>query len=105
MKMQTSGDRRRENAKSYSVVIVREGGRSSIPETAVIEPRSRSLLDTPHARGMTTVVFRVSAVLDKRDPMAPSRPPHPAPPPAPHQHRHQHDHKPDRDRSAHEPPA
>ena len=27
--MQTSGDRRREIAKSYSVVIVREGGASS----------------------------------------------------------------------------
>jgi len=50
--MQTSGDRRREIAKSYSVVIVREGGRSSIPKTSVIEPRSRSVLDPPHSRGM-----------------------------------------------------
>ncbi len=28
-------------------------GRSSIPETAVLEPRSRGVLDPPHARGMT----------------------------------------------------
>ena len=34
-------------------VIARESGRSSIPETSVIEPRSRGVLDTPHARGMT----------------------------------------------------
>src|SRR5829696_1553536 len=53
MKMQTSGDRRRENAKSYSVVIVREGGRSSIPETPVIVPIGRSVLDAPPSRGMT----------------------------------------------------
>jgi hypothetical protein len=30
------------------------GGRSSIPETSAIEPRSRGVLDPPHARGMTT---------------------------------------------------
>ena len=35
-------------------VIAREGGQFSIPETSVIDPRSRSVLDTPHARGMTT---------------------------------------------------
>ena len=29
-------------------------GRPSIPETPVIEPRSRGVLDTPLARGMTT---------------------------------------------------
>ena len=29
-------------------------GRSSIPETPAIEPRSRGVLDTPHARGMTS---------------------------------------------------
>jgi hypothetical protein len=50
--MQTSGAVRRENAEAYSVVIVREGGRSSIPEAAVIEPISRGVLDTRHA-GMT----------------------------------------------------
>ena len=43
--MQASGETRREIAKSYSVVIVREGGRSSIPETAVIEPTSDGVLD------------------------------------------------------------
>jgi hypothetical protein len=52
---QTSGAMRRENEDAHSVVIVREGGRSSIPETAVIELKSRGVLDTPHSRGMTTV--------------------------------------------------
>jgi hypothetical protein len=41
---------------SPSVVIVREGGRSSIPETPVIEPKGRSVLDTPPARGTTVEV-------------------------------------------------
>jgi len=31
-------------------VIAREGGRSSIPEAAVIDPRGRSVPDPPHAR-------------------------------------------------------
>jgi hypothetical protein len=44
--MQTSGAVGRENAKPYLVVIVREGGRSSIPEAAVIETIGRSVLDT-----------------------------------------------------------
>ena len=44
--MQTSGETCREIANAYSVVIVREGGRSSIPEAAVIEPISRGVLDT-----------------------------------------------------------
>ena len=47
---QTSGDQRREIAKSYPAVIVREGGRSSIPETSLIEPISRGVLD-PRLRG------------------------------------------------------
>jgi hypothetical protein len=42
----SSGAMRRENAEGYSVVIVREGGRSSIPEAVVIEPISRGVLDT-----------------------------------------------------------
>jgi len=50
--MQTSGDQRRENAKSYSAVIAREGGRSSIPETPMIETISRGVLDAPPSRGM-----------------------------------------------------
>ena len=54
--MQASGDQRRENADTHSPVIVREGGRSSIPETSMIEPISRGVLDPPHARGMTAVV-------------------------------------------------
>jgi hypothetical protein len=45
--------RDREIASATPTVIVREGGRSSIPETSVIEPRSRCVLDAPHARGMT----------------------------------------------------
>ena len=47
---QTSGAMRREIANSYSVVIAREGGRSSIPETAVIESISRGVLDPPPSR-------------------------------------------------------
>ena len=35
------------------------GGRSSIPETVMIRPRSRGVLDTPHARGMTAVCAAV----------------------------------------------
>jgi hypothetical protein len=50
MKRQTSGAMRREIATSRSIVIVREGGRSSIPEVVVIEPRSRGVLD-PRMRG------------------------------------------------------
>jgi hypothetical protein len=46
MNLQSSAAMRREIAKAYSVVIVREGGRSSIPETAVIRPISRGVLDT-----------------------------------------------------------
>jgi hypothetical protein len=51
--MQTSGAMRREIATSHSTVIAREGGRSSIPETAMIEPISRGVLDAPPSRGMT----------------------------------------------------
>src|SRR5260370_33144732 len=40
---------------TLSAVIVRESGRSSIPETLMIELKGRSVLDTPHARGMTIV--------------------------------------------------
>ena len=36
-----------------SAVIARAGGRSSIPETPAMEPKSRGLLDPPPARGMT----------------------------------------------------
>jgi hypothetical protein len=41
---------RRENAKPYSVVIAREGGQPSIPETLMIEPIGRGVLD-PRLRG------------------------------------------------------
>ena len=53
---QTSGAMRRENADTHSTVIVREGGRSSIPEAAVMESISRGVLDTPPSRGTTVVV-------------------------------------------------
>jgi hypothetical protein len=46
MILQSSGAVRREIAEAYSVVVVREGGRSSIPEAAVIEPISCGVLDT-----------------------------------------------------------
>ena len=45
-----SGDQRREIVKSYSTVIVREGGRSSIPEALVIELIRRGVLDHPPSR-------------------------------------------------------
>jgi hypothetical protein len=76
--MHDSGASRREIAESYlkltwlfeslnrwqligheratlTAVIVRESGRSSIPKTAVTESKGRGVLDTPLARGMTTV--------------------------------------------------
>jgi hypothetical protein len=43
-----------------SVVIAREGGRSSIPETPMIEPKGRGVLDTPHSRGMTTLDYEIT---------------------------------------------
>src|SRR6185436_14378340 len=52
---QTSGATRRGIVASYSVVIVREGGRSSIPETLMIESIGRGVLGHPPAR-VTTVV-------------------------------------------------
>ena len=65
--MQTSGEIRREIAASYSTVIARESGRSSIPETAVIEPISRGVLDTPLSRCMTgysAASFFIAALID-----------------------------------------
>ncbi len=59
--MQTSGAMRRENAVSYSVVIVREGGRSSIPETYTIEPISRGVLDT-RLRGYDDLVLAMTGM-------------------------------------------
>jgi hypothetical protein len=37
-----------------SVVVAGLTGRSSIPETSAIEPRSRGVLDHPHLLTMTT---------------------------------------------------
>src|SRR6478736_9109882 len=53
---QNSGASRRENVAAHSVVIVRESGRSSIPETPMIEPRSRGVLDRPPSRATTAVI-------------------------------------------------
>jgi hypothetical protein len=38
-----------KRSRHISIVIAREGGRSSIPETALMESRSRGVLDTLHA--------------------------------------------------------
>src|ERR1700738_833992 len=46
------------------------GGRSSIPETSVIDPKGRGVLDPPHARGMTVVVKRRSARPSIQHPLA-----------------------------------
>jgi hypothetical protein len=62
--MQNSGRTCREIADIRSVVVPATGSAewppddrlrrgSSIPETAVIEPRSRGVLDPPPSRGMT----------------------------------------------------
>ena len=57
---QSSGETRRENDKACLQLRTRchrpaLTGRSSIPEAAVIEPRSRGVLDSPPSRGMTVV--------------------------------------------------
>ena len=56
--MQNSDALRREKAKSYSVVIVREGGRSSITQASVMESIGRGVLDTapPASAGYDGVV-------------------------------------------------
>jgi len=43
------------DAAAPSTVIVRESGRSSIPETSAMKWIDRGVLDTPHARDMTAV--------------------------------------------------
>jgi hypothetical protein len=47
-----------EKSEKISVVIARKGGRSSIPETSMMESSGRSVLVTPHARGMTGGIDR-----------------------------------------------
>jgi hypothetical protein len=46
----------RESCFNTTGVIAPEGGRSSIPETLKIEPRSRGVLDRPPPRAMTSQV-------------------------------------------------
>ncbi|WP_194404627.1 hypothetical protein [Bradyrhizobium sp. CCBAU 53351] len=41
---------------SISIVIAREGGRSSIPETVVIDPRILGVLDAPVEPGHDSVI-------------------------------------------------
>ena len=48
-------EREAMSGEKISVVIARACGRSSIPETSMMEPRGRGVLVTPHARGMTPV--------------------------------------------------
>ncbi len=50
-----------DGVAKLSAVIARAGGRSSIPEAAVVEPRSRGVLDSPPSRGMTLNVWRPRA--------------------------------------------
>src|SRR5207302_4631025 len=45
----------RERAFLSSTVVAREGGRSKYSRDICVESRSRSVLDTPLARGMTAV--------------------------------------------------
>ena len=47
------------------IVIGRESRRPSIPETLMIETKSRSVLDTPLSRGMTGIGL---SVLQRRTP-------------------------------------
>ena len=56
---QSSGAMRRENANSYSVSSPGLTGRPSIPETSMIEPRSRGVLGPPLSRRTTDGVRRV----------------------------------------------
>jgi hypothetical protein len=64
--MQASGRSSREKAKvrvlsinapPHTAVMLRESGASSIPETPVLETRSRGVLDTRHALIMTAICF------------------------------------------------
>ena len=48
--------------QSSSPRALRRGGRSSIPETSAIEPRSRGVLDSPPSRGMTGEIGRRPAL-------------------------------------------
>jgi hypothetical protein len=57
--MQASGAMRREIADTHHLsssalcAIAHSGGRSSIPETSMIEPTGPGVLDTPPSRGKT----------------------------------------------------
>jgi hypothetical protein len=50
-------DLRRENAETYSVVIARESGRSSIPETAVIKREAAAYWIARSSRAMTAWMY------------------------------------------------
>src|SRR5882757_8581955 len=51
--LQTSGASGRGIANTHLAVIAREGGRPNIPETPMIDPRSRGVLDHPLSRVTT----------------------------------------------------
>jgi hypothetical protein len=50
------------------------GGRSSIPETVVIESIGRSVLDPPHARGMTISLIGRGCLTIEKDRWSPRYP-------------------------------
>jgi hypothetical protein len=72
--LQTSGAMRREMANPHPAVIAREGGRSSIPETLMIESRSRGVLDHPLSR-VTTTLYVAALSTSLRGALATTCPP------------------------------
>jgi len=59
---------------AFSAVIVREGGRSSSPETSAIDSTGRGVLDAPPARGMTAVFGMALPVIASMSAMPPTTP-------------------------------
>src|SRR5258708_1855106 len=53
------GVRHARSSPTFTAVIVRESGRSSIPEAIVIESRSRGVVDRPLSRAMTVTMERL----------------------------------------------
>jgi hypothetical protein len=57
---------RHRPAKARSASSRKMTGRPSIPEPPAIESRSRGVLDTPHARGMTTCCVKLMSTVTAR---------------------------------------
>src|SRR3981081_886322 len=57
---------RHRPAKARSASSRKMTGRLSIPEPPAIESRSRGVLDTPHARGMTTCCVKLMSTVTAR---------------------------------------